>query len=543
MIGQAISNYEIKSILGEGGMGTVYLAEHNKLSRKVAIKVLLPHLMRNEDVKNRFINEAKLMASLHHPNIVTLYDYNEDGNSLSLIMELVIGKPLDEYIQKVTGPIHEDEAILLMIQALEGFAYAHKIGLIHRDIKPSNLIVTDSKQIKILDFGIAKLVGDLGNKLTKTGSHIGTVYYMSPEQVRGQELDLRSDIYALGITFYQMLTGFCPYEGMTTEFEVFNKIVSEELPDPRTIYPGISEHMCKVIRKATAKKVEDRFQSCEEFIKALKNDGFVVVDEAKATTIKAEAATLGTENISKGEKSLGESKVDKEPTVQKSSTQKQTVPNPTKEEPKEKNNKIIFFIGGGLAVLLTIILFVSMGGNSDSNSNEKPLEEKNETTNNSMGDTLSFTGNSESNTDKSDQSASPKTKKPKDREQSKGNQENPFSGEESYGEAIDPSVEISEAERESPSEYISISYEWNKTLMDDIKIDLRISNDATYVSYSNFELSITYYDKNGGYKGGTTKTINTTLKPGYYLQDQLKMTPPFGVRQIEVELTRVRAIN
>ena len=175
MIGQQILNYKIISLLGEGGMGTVYLAEHVKLGRKVAIKVLLPHLVKNELVRSRFVNEAKLMSALQHPNIVTLFDYVEDENGMSLIMELVDGKPLDEYIQDVTGPIQEKEAIQIMEQALEGFSYAHKQGLIHRDIKPSNLVRTQTNEIKILDFGIAKLVGDLGNKLTKTGSHIGTV--------------------------------------------------------------------------------------------------------------------------------------------------------------------------------------------------------------------------------------------------------------------------------------------------------------------------------------------------------------------------------
>ena len=138
MIGTQILNYEIKSVLGEGGMGTVYLAEHTKLGRKVAIKVLLPHLMRNELVKSRFINEAKLMSTLHHPNIVTLYDYHEDEHGLSLIMELAEGNPLDQYIQEVTGPIQEKDAVILMTQELNGFEYAHKQGLVHRDIKPAN---------------------------------------------------------------------------------------------------------------------------------------------------------------------------------------------------------------------------------------------------------------------------------------------------------------------------------------------------------------------------------------------------------------------
>jgi serine/threonine protein kinase len=271
MIGEKILNYKIASLLGEGGMGSVYLAEHLKLGRKVAIKSLLPQLVNNESIRSRFTNEAKLMSDLQHQNIVSLYDFHEDENGLYLIMEFVEGTPLDEYIQKVTGPIQEKQAESLMFHALNGFFYAHQKGLVHRDIKPSNLVVTPDNNIKILDFGIAKLVGDAGHKLTKTGTHIGTVYNMSPEQVKGLELDHRSDIYSLGVTLFQIVTGACPYEGMTTEFDVFMKIVNEDLPDPKSIYPGVSDKMCTIIQRATAKDPKNRFQSCEEFLSALKN--------------------------------------------------------------------------------------------------------------------------------------------------------------------------------------------------------------------------------------------------------------------------------
>jgi serine/threonine protein kinase len=271
MINQQIQNYKILSLLGEGGMGTVYLAEHVKLGRKVAIKSLHAQFVNSEQIRARFIHEAKVMAQLQHPNIVNLYDYVETENGLYLIIELVDGKPIDEYIEQVSGPIEEEKAIAMMHEILEGFQYAHEMGLVHRDIKPSNLVITAKNKVKILDFGIAKMVGDTSSKMTKTGTQIGTVYYMSPEQVKGDDLDQRSDIYALGVTFFQMLTGSSPYKGMTKEFEVFMKIVNEDLPDPRTIYPGVSAHMCAIISKATARDVNARFQSCDEFIKGLKD--------------------------------------------------------------------------------------------------------------------------------------------------------------------------------------------------------------------------------------------------------------------------------
>jgi serine/threonine protein kinase len=271
MIGSQILNYQVKSLLGEGGMGIVYLAEHVKLGRKVAIKVLHAHLASNESIRNRFMNEAKTMAELQHPNIVSLLDYHEDEFGLYLIMEYVDGKPLDEYIEQVSGPIPEETAIVFFKQALAAFQYAHEKMVVHRDIKPSNLIITNDGKLKVLDFGIAKIVGNDNYKLTKTGAHTGSVYYMSPEQVRGLDVDFRSDIYSLGITLYQMLTGYNPYADLTTEYDIFEKIVKVPLADPRTKYPAVSEHMVSVIDKSTQKNPLDRFNSCNDFSKGLDN--------------------------------------------------------------------------------------------------------------------------------------------------------------------------------------------------------------------------------------------------------------------------------
>jgi serine/threonine protein kinase len=265
MIGKRILNYEIKKLLGEGGMGNVYLAEHTQLGRKVAVKSLHPQLVKNEGLRARFKNEASTMAHLQHPKIVALYDYVEESDGLYLVMEYVEGLPLDEYIREKSGPIPSETAIPMMIQILDAFSYAHSKGIVHRDIKPSNIIISDRDEIKILDFGIAKLLSEAGNKLTKTGTQMGTVFYMSPEQVQGKDIDIRSDIYSLGVTFYQMLTGISPYDGMTTEFEVYSKIVSEPLPNASSLYPGVPIFLDKVILKATSKNKEERFQNCEKF--------------------------------------------------------------------------------------------------------------------------------------------------------------------------------------------------------------------------------------------------------------------------------------
>ena len=266
MIGKKIGNYEVKSLLGEGGMGNVYLAVHTQLGRKVAIKSLHQQLVKNEGLRARFKQEANTMAHLQHNGIVSLFDFVEDENGLFLIMELVDGTPLDEYIKNVSGPIPAERAIPIMQCILEAFAYAHTEGVVHRDIKPANILLTKNGKVKILDFGIAKMLSDAGNKLTKAGTQMGTVFYMSPEQVQGKEVDQRSDIYSLGITFYQMLTGVTPYEGMTTEYEVYNKIVMEPLPFASSYYPNVPTKLDEVILKATAKKLEDRYQNCDEFL-------------------------------------------------------------------------------------------------------------------------------------------------------------------------------------------------------------------------------------------------------------------------------------
>jgi serine/threonine protein kinase len=270
MIGNKILNYTIISLIGEGGMGSVYLAEHSQMNRKVAIKVLHPQYTKIEEIKVRFKNEASTMAHLQHPNIVTLLDYIEDETGMYLIMEFIQGTPLDEYILNKTGPMPEEKAVPIMLQVLSAFSYAHAQKVVHRDIKPANIIVCDDGTVKILDFGIARLLGEGNQNLTKTGTQMGTVFYMSPEQVQGKKVDHRSDIYSLGVTFYQMLTGVNPYKGLTTDYEVYSRIVKEDLPDPLSVYPGVPEYFKQILDKALAKDIEKRFQNCDEFSLAIK---------------------------------------------------------------------------------------------------------------------------------------------------------------------------------------------------------------------------------------------------------------------------------
>ncbi len=269
MIGQQILSYRIEKLIGEGGMGNVYLAVHTHIGRKVAIKALNPNLAKNPELKERFKNEASTLSQLHHPNIVSLFDYVETEQGIFLVMEYVEGMQMDEYIQKVTGPIPEEKVIPLFVQILDGVSYAHHRNVIHRDIKPSNIIITDDGKAKILDFGIAKIISDTSHKLTKTGTKMGTVLFMSPEQVKGSELDKRTDIYSLGITLFQAITGKSPYDDQSSEYEVYKRIVEEPLPDARQFYVGVTPRLEEIIKKATAKNRDDRYQDCEEFKNAL----------------------------------------------------------------------------------------------------------------------------------------------------------------------------------------------------------------------------------------------------------------------------------
>jgi serine/threonine protein kinase/FKBP-type peptidyl-prolyl cis-trans isomerase len=264
MIGEKIHHYIITRLIGEGGMATVYEAVHEKLQTKVAVKVLNPLLAANNNIRQRFENEARFMASLTHPNITRVIDYEERPDLLAIILEFLEGKDLGAMI-KQNGPLPLNETIACFTQVLDAFDYAHSKGIVHRDVKPSNIFLEPSNIVKILDFGIAKLIG-AGDDMTMTGTQIGTPVYMSPEQVNSDKtLDHRSDIYSLGVTLYSLLKGEPPYDTTThSSFQIYTKIVHEPIPE-LVKYPEID----RVIRIATDKDRTKRYQTCREFRQAL----------------------------------------------------------------------------------------------------------------------------------------------------------------------------------------------------------------------------------------------------------------------------------
>ncbi|MCX7606593.1 MAG: serine/threonine protein kinase [Bacteroidia bacterium] len=257
--------YEILRTLGEGGMGVVYLALQKRIDRKVAIKAIAPYLARDPAVRQRFAAEAAVLARLNHPNIVTLYDYIEEENALYLIMEYVEGQSLSDLLK--AGPLPLELIEKYFLQVLEAFRYAHEQGIIHRDIKPANIMVASGGRIKILDFGVARLL-QTDHSLTRTGMRLGTLLYMSPEQVKGErEVDARSDIYSLGVVLYEMLTGKPPYPVDLGEFDLSLKIVKEPLFDLSRPPAEIPGRLVEVILKATEKEPSYRYPSCEIFLR------------------------------------------------------------------------------------------------------------------------------------------------------------------------------------------------------------------------------------------------------------------------------------
>jgi eukaryotic-like serine/threonine-protein kinase len=262
MIGQTISHYRILEKLGEGGMGVVYKAQDTRLDRTVALKFLPPHLLASDQDKARFIQEAKAESVLDHPNICTVHEIDESmQGQLFIVMSYYEGETLKKKIER--GHLKIEEATDIAIQVAQGLARAHKYGIVHRDIKPANIIITNDGVAKIVDFGLAKLADQA--VITKTGTTIGTVAYMSPEQARGDKIDHRTDIWSLGLVLYEMITGQRPFK---SEYEqgIIYLILKEEARPLSSFRSDVPQELEYVIKRALEKDPDDRYHSVEDFI-------------------------------------------------------------------------------------------------------------------------------------------------------------------------------------------------------------------------------------------------------------------------------------
>jgi len=257
--------YKIIEVLGKGGMGIVYKAEDTKLKRSVALKFLPPELIQDEEAKERFVLEAQTAGGLSHPNICTIHEINEEQGKSFIAMEYVKGQSLKQRIEQ--GPLGTEEALDITIQVAEGLEEAHKKGIVHRDIKSGNIMINDKGQAKVMDFGLAKVKGT--TQLTREGTTLGTVAYMSPEQARTEEVDHRSDIWSLGVVLYEMLSGQLPFKG-ERESSILYSVVHEEPKPLRAIKRDLALELQQIVNRALRKKPESRYTSAAEMLKDLR---------------------------------------------------------------------------------------------------------------------------------------------------------------------------------------------------------------------------------------------------------------------------------
>ncbi len=276
--GQTLGKYRILDPLGRGGMAQVYRAYHPQLDRYVALKILRSDLVEEKEFLARFKREARAVAALRHPHIVQIYDFDVQNDLYYMVMELLEGDSLKAHLNFVRGigeRLPLGDTVRIFNDALEGLGYAHGEGVIHRDLKPANIMLTRSGRAVLTDFGIAQIVG--ATQYTVSGALMGTLSYMAPEQGLEGICDARSDIYSMGIAYYEALTGTVPFDA-DTPLAILMKHINDPLPMPRTLNPGIPEPFERVALKALAKHAEDRFQSATEMTdsltKAAQESGF-----------------------------------------------------------------------------------------------------------------------------------------------------------------------------------------------------------------------------------------------------------------------------
>lgn len=270
-IGKSLAGrYQIEELMGQGGMSAVYKANDPNLKRVVAVKLIHEHLSTDPGFVSRFEEEAAAIAQLRHPNIVQVFDFNNEDDTYYMVMEFIPGETLQEQLKRlnqVGRSMEIEDVVDYLIHICEASDYAHDRGLIHRDIKPANIMLSVQKQAILMDFGIAKIIG--GQQHTATGAVVGTAQYMSPEQIKGEQIDRRSDIYSLGVTLFEMVSGHPPYEA-DSAMTLMMMHINDPVPDVKQVNPDVSPQLVAVINKALAKSREDRYQTAGEMAAALK---------------------------------------------------------------------------------------------------------------------------------------------------------------------------------------------------------------------------------------------------------------------------------
>lgn len=301
--GKTIGKYRLVEPLGRGGMAEVYKAYQPGLDRYVAVKLMHSFLAEDKDFLARFQREAKLVASLRHPNIVQVHDFDTEGGMYFMVMEYIDGETLKSRLQNLEEKdqwISIDEAIRIILSVGSALKYAHRMGMVHRDVKPANVMIDKQGSVILTDFGIAKIfAGGAGTQLTASGAMVGTPSYMSPEQGLGQAGDERSDIYSLGVMLYQMVTARLPFEA-DTPLAVVLKHVNEPPPPPRQVNPETPEIVERIIVKALAKNPDERYQHVGDMLNDLKRAMGMTLDETPTDTMRGRALPAGATSVGTG---------------------------------------------------------------------------------------------------------------------------------------------------------------------------------------------------------------------------------------------------
>ena len=384
--------YEILGKIGTGGMADVYKAKDHKLNRFVAVKVLKPEFREDTTFIRKFKSEAQAAAVLTHPNIVNVFDVGDDNGVYYIVMELIEGITLKEYISK-KGKLSVKEATSIAIQVSMGLEAAHSHGIVHRDVKPQNIIISMDGKVKVTDFGIARAA----SSNTISSNVMGSVHYSSPEQVRGGYSDEKSDIYSLGITMYEMVTGKVPFDGDTT-VAIAIKHLQEEIVPPSIYTPELPHSLEQIILKCTQKSVDRRYQNMEDVIADLKHSlidpqgDFVTLTSVdnEAKTVVISDKELGEikhmpKQIAKSEpealeEEINETDYDDEPEVKK---HRKKSDKPEKKKKGGGHGLTIVMLLMGVVILIAIILVAGkasglIGSNNDTDKKLRPQIHRNQ---------------------------------------------------------------------------------------------------------------------------------------------------------------------
>ncbi len=372
--------YEIIEQIGTGGMSDVYKAKCHKLNRFVAIKVMKSEFSEDKTFVSKFRAEAQSVAGFTHPNIVNVYDVGDENGIYYIVMELVEGITLKKYIEK-RGRIPFKEAVSIAIQVANGLDAAHKHNIVHRDIKPQNIIISKEGKVKVTDFGIAKVAS---SSTINSSSTMGSVHYISPEQARGGYSDARSDLYSLGITIFEMLTGTVPFDGDST-VAVAVQHIQDEIPAPSTVTDDIPLSIDRIVLKLTQKKPDRRYQTATELITDLKKSlvmpdtDFVVMAPLYGTSGSASQVMPANNNPVKDEDDnlsdddlLDDSEDEEDDEQSKNELEDDSDDSDIDDENNDKLDLIMKIIGIGIAVIIlivTIFIIVKLVGSTKSNKN------------------------------------------------------------------------------------------------------------------------------------------------------------------------------